>query len=366
MSEYITILLWLILMAFIASKRSVKQYELVNNKVVRRCRMWFAVLAFFPIIWMVGHRTLWFGDTSAYHDSFYSMPSSMLQLPAYLPWIKKDKGFTVLSVIIKSIVGADHTMYFLILAAIQAYFLITVYRKYSMDYIFSITLFVISSDYVAWMYNGIRQFTAVTIIFGATTLILKRRWIALLAVILLASTMHQSALLMIPLAFICSGKAWNRKTLMFIGVALLAVLFVGQFTNLLDTALADTQYVNVVNDAKELNDDGTNPLRVLIYSIPAILSFMGRDVIRRENDPLVNLCTNMSIVSMGLYVVSMFTSGVFLGRLPIYASLYGYILLPWEVNRLFAHESRRLAFIGVIGVYLVFYYYQMHFAWGLI
>lgn len=366
MSEYIAILLWLMLVAFMASKKSVKQYELVNDRVVRRCRMWFAVLAFLPIIWMVGNRTLWFGDTGMYHDSFYAMPSSISELPSYLPLVRKDKGFAVLSVTIKMLFGADHTIYFLVLAVIQSYFLITVYRKYSLDYIFSIVLFIISTDYVAWMYNGIRQFTAVTMIFGATTLMLKKKWLALVAIILLASTIHQSALLMIPLVFICSGKAWNRKTLIFIAVALLAVVFVGQFTNLLDTALAETQYVNVVSDYKELSDDGTNPLRVLIYSVPAILSFVGRDTIRRKNDSLVNLCTNMSIVSMGLYVVSMFTSGVFLGRLPIYVSLYGYILLPWEVEHLFSRESKRFIFLGIIGMYLLFYYYQMHFAWGLL
>ena len=117
---------------------------------------------------------------------------------------------------------------------------------------------------------------------------------------------------------------------------------------------------------KEFKDDGTNPLRVLLYSIPAILAFMGRDRIRKENDSLINLCTNMSIVTMGLYVVSMFTSGIFLGRLPIYASLYSYILLPWEIRHLFALQSRRIVLLGLLGMYLLFYYYQMHFTWGLL
>ena len=146
------------------------------------------------------------------------------------------------------------------------------------------------------------------------------------------------------------GKAWNRKTLMFISVALLAILFIGQFTNLLDTALADTQYVNVVSDYKGFEDDGTNPLRVLLYSIPTVLAFLGRDTIRKVDDAVINLCTNMSIVSSGLYLVSMFTSGIFIGRLPIYASLYGYILLPWLIDRMFPNRSRRIAYMGICGI----------------
>lgn len=365
MSEFIVILLWLLLLAFVDSKKIVKHYELVNGKVVCRYRVWFAILTFLPIIWMVANRTLWFGDTIVYRNNFRVMPDTIWGIPEYLQGISKDKGFSVLAILIKCIVGKNHVFYFLVLAIIQASSLIFVYRKYSSEYVLSVALFVLSTDYVAWMYNGIRQFTAVTVIFGATTLILKKKYGALILIILLASTFHQSALIMIPLVLICSGKAWNRKTLIFIAMALVAILFVGEFTNLLDNALEETQYVNVVSDFKESKDDGTNPLRVLLYSIPAILAFMGRDRIRKENDSLINLCTNMSIVTMGLYVISMFTSGIFLGRVPIYASLYSYILLPWEVRYLFAPQSRRIVLLGLLGIYLLFYYFQMHFVWGL-
>ena len=366
MSEFIVILLWLLLLAFVDSKKIVKQYELVNEKVVCRYRMWFAVLVFLPIIWMVANRTMYFGDTIVYRNNFRAMPNTIWGIPDYLQGVVKDKGFVVFSILIKCIVGENHVFYFLILAIIQASSLIYVYRKYSMEYVLSAALFVLSTDYVGWMYNGIRQFTAVIIIFSATTLMLKKKYGMLILIILFASTFHKSALIMIPFILICSGKAWNRKTLIFIAMALMAVMFVGGFTNLLDTALEDTQYVNVVSDFKEFKDDGTNPLRVLLYSIPAILSFWGRDKIRKENDSLINLCTNMSIVSMGLYVISMFTSGIFLGRLPIYVSLYSYILLPWEMHHLFAPQSRRIVLLGVLGVYFLFYYYQMHFTWGLL
>ena len=85
--------------------------------------------------------------------------------------------------------------------------------------------------------------------------------------------------------------------------------------------------MNVVSDWQSLNDDGTNIIRVLVYSIPAILSFIGRKWLNAENNQCINLCTNMSIISAAIYMVSAGTSGVFLGRLPIFTSLYSYILL---------------------------------------
>ena len=249
---------------------------------------------------------------------------------------------------------------------IQGCILIAIFRKYSISYLFSAFLFVASTDYISWMFNGLRQFTAVVIVFAATTLIIERKFLPLIAVILLASTMHATALMMIPIVFIVQGEAWNKKTLCFIFAALLAIFFVGSFTSFLDSALADTQYKNVVSDYTEWEDDGTNPIRVLIYSIPAIISFFGRKQIKQSNSVVVNICTNMSIVSAGLYVVSMFTSGIFIGRLPIYCSLYSYILLPWEIENIFDGKVKLYVYLGLVSGYLIFYYYQMHMIWGLI
>jgi hypothetical protein len=99
--------------------------------------------------------------------------------------------------------------------------------------------------------------------------------------------------------------------------------------------------------------------------MPAVFAFMGRKAIERTNNPLINLCTNMSLITAGLYLISVFTSGIFIGRLPIYASLYGYILLPWEINYMYKDSSRFMVYGLMILFYLVFYYYQMHLAWGL-
>ena len=117
------------------------------------------------------------------------------------------------------------------------------------------------------------------------------------------------------------GKAWNKKTLLFIIVVVMAVVFADRFTDILDNMLAETQYENVVTDWEQFQDDGTNILRVLVYSVPAILSLIGIKYVREADDPVINICTNMSIVASGLYVVSMFTSGIFIGRLPIYFSV---------------------------------------------
>ena len=213
------------------------------------------------------------------------------------------------------------------------------------------------------MFNGIRQFIAVTLIFAATGFMLKKEWIPTLLVILLASTMNQSALLMIPIVIIAQGKAWNKRSILFLIATLIAVIFVDQFTNILDNMMQETQYANMVSDWNEWGDDGTNVLRVLVYAVPTIFSLLGLKYIKAEDDSVIDFCTNMSIVSTGLYIISMFTSGIFIGRLPIYVSLYNYILLPWEIDHMFTKESKRLIMIVMVAAYLVFYWYQIEVVW---
>lgn len=366
-SEYVLILVWLGLVAVFSKNFSFtkKEYVIGYEDKVERYYWLFAFLVFFPIIWMAGHRDLW-GDTTAYVIHFNNMPTDLKELGSYLEGINKDKGFYFISVIIKQFARDNKEIYFMILALAQGLSIVSIFRKYSDNYLLSVFLFIASTDYISWMFNGIRQFTAVTIIFAATALVLNKRFIPSLLVVIAASTFHQSALIMIPFIIIAYGQAWNKRTLLFILVVLFIVLFVSNFTNLLDSSLAITQYSNVVKEYKEMGDEGTNPIRVLVYSMPTIIAFIERRKIQQSGNILLNFCTNMSMISTGLYIISMFTSGVFLGRLPIYCSLYGYILLPWEVNNIINESNKKWVWTIMIFGYLLFYYYQMHIAWSLI
>lgn len=366
MSQFIMILIWLGFVAIVVKREKFRSKVLINEGEQERYKWWFAIVIFLPVIWMAGQRSLEFGDTASYYDKFYKMPSALRMLPSYMIEVSKDKGFYIFSAVLKAIIGANYLWYCMVIAAIQGGLLIYVYRKYSINYVLSVALFVISTDYVAWMFNGVRQFMAVTMIFGATTLMLKKKYIEVIAIILLASTFHRSALLMIPVVFIAQGKAWNRRTLMLIALTVLVVTFVEQFTDFMDAALENTQYANVTEDYITIDDTGTNPLRVLVYSIPAILAFVGRKIIEKSENEQINFCANMSIITASIYVVSMFTSGIYYGRLPIYTSLYSYILLPWEIENFFTKQSRKIVYYALLICYLGFYCFQMHFQWGMI
>ncbi len=360
-------IIWIVLAGAFLSYVFPRRDELVEDRL-KQC--WLYIPAFIlavPYVIWAGFRTTSWGDTGAYRQMFLNAPGSLRMLGEYLETVNKDKGFAVLTVLIKCFAGGADYVYLLLIAVIQMGILVLIYRKYSENYWVSIFLFIASCEYMSWMHNGIRQFLAVMIIFAATPLLLKKKYIPLIGVILLASTIHASALIMIPIVFIVQGDAWNIRTILMIIAAGFILIWADQFTEILDYLLSNTQYSSVVLDWTEWKDDGMSPIRVLVYAIPTILALLGYNQIREEGSDMINVMVNFSIMTTVISLISMATSGIFLGRLAIYSSVYSNgILLPWEIRHLFRRSSVGVMTAAMAGGYILFFIYQMHVSWGLI
>ena len=333
------------------------------GQIETRYRWIAAAIILVPMVYLAATRTSGFGDTSAYISMFQEAPSSISELPSYLSSYTKDQGFAVFMVLIKSLIGSSERLFLGIVAGICLLFVFFVYRRYSCNFIITIFLFLASADYVQWTYNGIRQFIAVTMVFACSGLILKKKYVPVILVILAASCIHQSALLMIPVIFIVQGKPFNGRTMTAMVACVLALVFADNFTDLIANVMENSQYSNEVDQF--LSTDGTSLLRVLVFAVPPVMAFLFRRRIDAYHNTLINICVNMSVVSLGLYIASAASSGIFIGRLPIYASLYNYILLPWMIEELFTKDSAVILYVLMGMAYLVFYYYQIEITWGL-
>ena len=323
---------------------------------------WFSVLVLVAVLsYVAATRVDTFGDTYAYMSGFRRTSGDLADIPAAILGDGKDRGFTVFNIIAKFLIGDRVELYFGIIAGFCLLCVLGVYRQHSGSFFLTVFLFLASGEYVQWTHNGIRQFIAVSMIFAATNLLLQKRYIRYFAVVLFASLFHASALIMIPMSIVVQGKPWNYKTVLFILAVLISVNSVDTLTGAITALMENTQYANEVNQF--LGTSGTNVLRVLVFCIPPVMSLLFRRWLPGE-DPLLNLCVNMSVASMGVYIISMFTSGIFIGRIPVYFSLYNYMLLPSIIQRTFEKSSAKLVWLMVMGCYMVYYYYQMHVVWG--
>jgi transmembrane protein EpsG len=229
--------------------------------------------------------------------------------------------------------------------------------------ILTVFLFLASGEYVQWTHNGMRQFIAVAMTFAATDLLLKKKYLLYMAVVLFASTFHASALMMIPMCLVVRGPAWNYKSVLMILGVIIATTSSDFLMNMVLDIMESTQYSGDIDNM--MMTGGTNGIRVLVFAIPPLIALVFIRRIRALNVPLINLSVNMSIASLGIYIVSMFTSGIYIGRLPVYCSLYNYILLPWILERTFEKRTAKVIMLMAMGCYMVYYYFQMHVIWGL-
>lgn len=356
MNLYYLIFIWIAFMAFVSQIKNVKHETVVQGETVYRWRFGVSLIAFAPVIYLVAFTTPR-SDTVLYMEIYRNLSTSWSGLLATLNATESGQGFIIFEWVIKNIFGGNANVFRVILALFHSIPVLYVFRKYSDDFIISLYLFVATGCHIGWMMNGLRQFLAVSIIMAATPLMLKKKYIPLVGVILIATTVHSSAILMLPVVLIVQGEPWNRRTLFFITFSIIMMYIFSQYTGLLDSMLENTEYAGAMASAAEMGDDGTNPIRVIVNSVPMIMALVGRKYIKNDDKPIINLCVNMSVITTGLYLVSMVTSGVMMGRLPIYTSLYSCILLPYLIKRIFTKRSTKFMMFSMVVLYFTYYLY---------
>ncbi len=367
LTNYWWLLIWMFTGGLLLEYFASKQVQNMTREIKRRWLVLPSILLIMPYVIWAGFRTDNWGDTYAYREMFEEAPSSLSGLASYLASTDRDQGFSALVVLIKSIFGNSDVIFFIIIALIQLLCLIYVYRKYSCNLWLSVFIFIASTDYMSWVHNGMRQFLAVCVTMVAISLSIKKKYILAIVVILLASTIHASAIIMLPGILIIQGKAWNKKTILALLATLVIILMIDRFTDFLELFLADTQYSNAVLTWEQEGDDGTNPIRVLVYAVPIILSLAGLKYIREADNSAINLSVNAGICAVGIFAISIFSSGIFIGRLPVYFYVMSQgVLLPWVIENIFTDRSKRIVLFVTIACYCVYFYYQMHVTWGLI
>lgn len=361
MQVYWFMLIWVIVFGIIAQITS-KRVCIGEDVYESRANLFMALMTFSMIIFFAGMRS-YGADTGAYIKMFNEYPLFSEAKDIIFDDTAREPGFRLFSILIKTFISDNYNVWFFIIAIISGICVIVPLYKYSCNFGISVFLFMTSCQFT-WMFNGIRQFLVVSIIFACTGLILKNKTVLYIVIVCLLSTIHQSALLLIPMYFIAKGEPWNKRTMLFVACIILAMLFTSKFTNLLTDVVEQTDYATSVNEFKD-TDDGVNVIRILVESVPIIIAFIYRNKIKNKLTPIIKLSINMSLISSGLYIISKIAkSGVLLGRLPIYFSMYNLILLPWLLNNIFEKREKDLIYYIMIICYFGFFYYQICITWG--
>lgn len=342
----IVLLIWIGLVAFFCGNAKKKRVTILGQEE-ERYTLPFAIIVFFPIFWFV-ITVIPRSDMWLYISGFKSFNQSIFEVLENWNSFDKGPGFLLIESTMKAVGITGETGFRVVIALLQSIPLVYVYWKYSEDYVYSIFLFIATLSYDGWMMNGIRQFLAACIVFAAFPFFLKRRYIPTLLFVLIAISIHSSAIVMIPVLLISQFKPWSKITIILI-FGFGAVLFFYIYNS------------NWLSEETLQKSTGSNPLGILFRAVPAVIAFIGRKQIAAKQNRLLNICVNISVITVVMNVVASMTSGVMAGRLAGYTTIFSYILLPYLLKKTFNEAISKKLFVSVTIYYVLSFVIKLYF-----
>ncbi len=349
---YVSMLIWTALCGLVG-----KQYEtisIVDGREERRTSYLFALLTMGYIVFFMGSFR-WAFDMGMYEAVFDSVIAEPSEIPEYMRNIDKYPGFYGFQILFKTYISSKFYHFTTVIVAFDCFAIGYVFRKYSCNFALSVFL-LITSGKITWMVNGVKQFLAACIILAFSKFLMEKKFIPFAIGVLIAMQFHTSAIVVLPVYFFVHGKPWNKKMLIMLACSLLAITSVSTFTNILDSFLeaadySSESYTNALNSGY-----GSNILHFFIALVPAVIALIGKKTVEEKAPRYINVCINMSIVTACVFLIASFTSGVFMGRMPIYFQMYSFIALPWLLDNVFDKKSAKTIKIVCIICYLVMYF----------
>lgn len=326
---------------------------LTDRQDVPRSR---AFLLMFVLVFFTGLRSS-FGDTAAYILGYRriqpGLATAFLQL---LDLTQEETLFSAYGTAMRTLFGTSFEPYLFGIAAVTGYLFYRTMFAYSGSYYTSFILFMLMDNW-SWMQNGIRQFLAVAICFACLRFIDEDRPIPYLLVVLgVAVRIHTSAFVMAPMFFLVRGEPWERRTVCILVATVFAVMFSSRVLNLAGDVFSGSQYADEIASDSFRENGGSNVIRTLIFLIPPVLAFLNRFEMKEKAPKAIKVCVNMSVVCACLSAFANVTSGIYVGRMPIYFSVYNLILLPWMFTNIPVLKTGGWATL-TLAFYLALYVY---------
>ena len=340
------------------------RYVTINGILEQRPNLSHLIIGFAPIIFFAGVKGRGIIDSGAYIISFQRAQSSLQEM--IIDWESKAPGFNIIEVAFKDLVSTNYVSWIFFLALISCIGIMIPLYKYSPLFGLSLYLFVASAQFV-WLLNGVRQFLVVAILFGFMDLIIERKHLKYLILVLILSTIHITALIMIPvyLLIIISDrfKLLSWQIFFPISVFMVFVLVTEQIEPIMAYLLEDTEYHDIYSRA--LTYEGVNIFRMLAAAVPVLLMLIDWNRISKLITPEIKICIIMSVVNLGVLLVASTVGGNLFGRISIFFAVYNLIALPWVITKCFNKKSSQVVTTLAIVFYAYWFYYQMVLGWNL-
>lgn len=266
----------------------------------------------------------------------------------------KEPGFKIITKLVGIISDNPQSLLLVCSFFTVILFFKTMY-KYSSNLIMSSFLFIASGVYLGTM-NGLRQYLVVAVFFACLQLLIDKKFVTYCVICLLLSTIHTSAVLLIPLYFFVTTKPWTNSKLVIIGCLLILFFFATPgLMGWIAGEISTTQYGIYSDSLLSSESNGANILRVGVMVLPAILSFFGRNQFDK-NDKYYNLFSNMAVITALFYILTL--SNWIFARLAMYTVPFSLLLYPLLMRKIFG-KNRKIIIPLFYFLFTIYFIYEI-------
>ena len=308
----------------------------------------FTIIVIIILVLISGLRSN-MGDTSAYKHLYNMVASNTYEYTkgGY------EIGFVYFIYVLTRISANPQFMIF-ITSLITNVLNVWTFRKYSSYFELQTFMYIAAGYYIASM-NGIRQALVASILFAATPYIIKGNFKRYLIIVLLASTMHTSAFIMIPVYFIVRNKMWSKKIAILILSSIVGVILIEPLLEIVFNLIEGSKYSIYENVLDSELNAGVNIIRILVAFVPVGFSYIMRERLKSQFKES-NIFVNMSLLN---FIVMLFASYSWLfARFNYYFQVYNFILLPYCIKLLINKKEKNLIFYLCIVCYIIYFWYD--------
>lgn len=342
---YLFNLIFVVIMSYFADRLAYKNNPIHKNK--RLPNTFFVILATISLVLVSGLRWNVGTDYGNYIDmyqvnadkSFVEVISQLEPLFMLSMWLTSRNGFF------------PQQMFFLS-ALITTSLMVFSIRKYSPVFIFSMFLYITEMSYYS-QFNGIRQCMAGAIMMFGFKFLLKGEFKKYLMLTLFASTVHTSALFLIPIFFIVRQKPWSKKILCLCCLFLVGTIFFTDIANVL--VQSDSKYAHYFDLSGGYSSYGVKPIRVVVSAVPLLISLLFYPSLSKSK--FNQILINFSLLNFLFMFIA--TQNVALSRMNMYLSVYNIFLIPQFIT-LEKSKFRTLLGYGILICYLVYMIVLLH------
>lgn len=334
-------------------------FSVENNmphlRLIGKIRNPYHFFMFLPLLSLMGLR-LEYNDTGAYIWEFYNSItlSEFFQNPDSLNMLSNPL-FNFYTVVVRTLT-ADYHFYIMLSSLFVVLLMVSFFYKISERDTYSLTIFtyITLGTYIFSM-GAMKQTIAMAILSHSVLALKDRKYLRFCLLVLVAGLIHTYAwcfYIMLLLAV----RPWKLRTYAVVAATVFVLFTFRESISML------LEYGEVIGKetSEELvfSGDEMNLLRVLVYSIVPICSFIFRPVLEPQLERKHCIMIHMSIISFMFMLLASIDGANMFGRMARYFEVGIIYMFPWMVTHLFDQKSRKLVALLYIGAFALFAMYQ--------